>query len=213
VTSTLYAADLTNEQLQMCREPTGDCQFYLRCIEDQVQCGIHGYPQGYGFRYCEKFSAESHFSPRGEVWVEKTRQCLQESLLPYVTVTPDEHTCRQLMDDAFNSHPQCYTLPGSSICQLPIGDVRLICQTIQEQDLLSFRGMKQMAEVAKKCIVALENQLHLLESLENASTLQPPSFTLLNRLEEVTGALVLQDQSNNETQELLEFWRDLSKRE
>ncbi len=70
-----------------------------------------------------------------------------------------------------------------------------------------------MAEVAKKCIVALENQLHLLESLENASTLQPPSFTLLNRLEEVTGALVLQDQSNNETQELLEFWRDLSKRE
>ncbi len=151
-------ADLTGAQADMCRAPTGDCRFYLNCLEDQIQCGPSGYPIGYGFKYCEKFSAETRLSLQGKAWMTRTRQCLQKSLLPYVNQEGDVQKCSQLMEDAFDSHPRCYTLKESSICHLSIPDVLLICQTIGGADLLSFRGLKQMDAVAKTCVFNLQGE-------------------------------------------------------
>ena len=58
-----------------------DCSWYLNCLEQKYQCGPHGYPQGYGFKYCSKFSQlKSKADPVVVDWIEETTTCLKQSL-------------------------------------------------------------------------------------------------------------------------------------
>ena len=34
----------------------GNCNFYIRCIEDRFLCGSNGYPLAYGNRYCHRLT-------------------------------------------------------------------------------------------------------------------------------------------------------------
>ncbi|MFZ9595676.1 MAG: hypothetical protein ACO3A2_06310 [Bdellovibrionia bacterium] len=144
-----------------CLNPDGDCQFYPQCLEESHECGAKGYALGYGHKYCMRFSEQQKFSSQGKRWVLTTRQCLQDSLVPFVTPPWQKDRCEEIMDVAFDSHPNCYTQNGSSICDLPIPDVILIVETIQKPDLVSPRGLKQILSVAQTCVT--HNQLILRE--------------------------------------------------
>jgi hypothetical protein len=37
------------------------CDFYTQCLEKKYHCGPKGYPMGYGYVYCNKFTELSSF--------------------------------------------------------------------------------------------------------------------------------------------------------
>ena len=37
----------------------GNCDFYTQCVEQRFQCGLNGYPLGYGDLYCHRFQQQS----------------------------------------------------------------------------------------------------------------------------------------------------------
>lgn len=165
---------------EACLNPTGDCGFYSDCLENRNQCNSTGYALGYGKKYCEKFSAQTRFSARGVKWVNDTRLCLQQHLLQFVQPDQPPMDCEEIMNAAFDSHPDCYTLTGDSICDLPLCEIELVLQTIGEADLLSRRGLKQIASVAQKCIFQTEmainqSSTHLSTSLRSLSETNPSS--------------------------------------
>jgi hypothetical protein len=94
-----------------------NCAFYSSCIEPQTDCGEGGYALGYGEKYCTRYLLDTHFSPAGVAWKTNVMHCLQESLVPLASESPAP-TCDTVLNDAFDSHPHCYT-EGPSICFLP----------------------------------------------------------------------------------------------
>jgi hypothetical protein len=88
-----------------------------------VQCerGPHddSYPIRYGLKYCQRFSSVS-LNDAGRRWTSATKLCLQQRLSEFLRSNP-RPSCRALSDFAFSSHPACYTQPGASVCDLPLG--------------------------------------------------------------------------------------------
>lgn len=52
---------------------------------------------------------------------------------------------------AYATHLRCYTQPGASICNLPLGDLHQIRETITLPDTLAGDGRRQIGEVAVLC--------------------------------------------------------------
>jgi hypothetical protein len=125
-----------------CGKHLGSCEFY-RCRERRHACGKGGYYEGYGLKYCLRFSAlGTAMSPAGAAWVSKTLLCLQQYLHANVAYdTP----CPEARRSAFDSHPLCYVLGG--ICSLGPADWAMILATI---DLADF-DMKQALLTALAC--------------------------------------------------------------
>lgn len=139
-----------------CYEPKPDtCDFYIDCLEEDVSCGPQGYALGYGHKYCERFKSSTLLSPQGEIWRSETMSCLQYALIDDVLEALQKPSCENIIDIAFDSHPECYTIPGASICSLGLHDMKTIVGTIDHHDLLSPRGTKQMSIVAQACIMNL----------------------------------------------------------
>jgi hypothetical protein len=126
-----------------CGKHLGSCEFY-RCRERRHPCGAGGYYQGYGLKYCLRFSAlATLLSPAGRAWVAKTLRCLQEHLHRKV---PYDMPCPEAWRSAFNSHPGCYIAGG--ICVLGPSDWSKIVSTIDTKDL----EMKQALITSLGCM-------------------------------------------------------------
>ena len=114
--------------LQGCQE----CAYYT-CMERQLDmtCGPRGYFEGYGQKYCQRFSAitAQKMSPRGQQWVKDVRGCLMDEL---ALIAQGRHTCAQVKQRAFDSHPRCYVQTG--LCELGPGDWLHIVNTIAPWD-------------------------------------------------------------------------------
>ncbi|MBS2018596.1 MAG: hypothetical protein JST00_37365 [Deltaproteobacteria bacterium] len=138
----------------ICAAPkVGDCSFYAACIERTVPCGAEGYAIGYGTKYCERFRLNDDLSAEGLRWRDEVMVCLQRRLGRFLASPLRERaTCEDIIEGAFDDHPQCYTEPGASVCDLPPSDWISIVATIDAQDLLSRRGRKQIGETAKICL-------------------------------------------------------------
>ena len=60
-----------------------ECDWYRDCLERLFECGQHGYPIGYGHKYCSKFKT-TYFPDVAIPWVNKTLLCLKQALLPTI---------------------------------------------------------------------------------------------------------------------------------
>ncbi|KAJ6643668.1 hypothetical protein Bhyg_08632 [Pseudolycoriella hygida] len=130
ITLVIFVATVSG---QACVPSSTDCSFYSDCLEAAVPCGPNGYALGYGLKFCQKFKARSLlFSPRGRQWILSTTKCLQNALVPIASGEVVK-TCSEIQDYAYDSHPDCYTQPGHSVCDLPITDWALILTIILDQ--------------------------------------------------------------------------------
>lgn len=147
----------TYPTLASCATPRPDnCSYYSACLERQQPCGENGYALGYGEKYCNAFANNAGFSPAGVAWVNGTMLCLQRHL---AAEPVQSMSCSAITDDAFASHPDCYTQPGASICDLGPSDALQVLNTISATDLLSSRALKQEAQVVRTCVVHIFGRL------------------------------------------------------
>ena len=109
-----------------CYSPPGnDCDWYEDCLEMRYPC--RGTDDGYAIEYAEKFCnlySENYndFSIIGRQWVDEVRKCLQLQLVPTLRLWVNP-TCAEIRDDAFDSHPDCYTGVTPSMCELGCVDI------------------------------------------------------------------------------------------
>lgn len=128
----------------------GNCDFYVQCLEPKYKCGPTGYPVGYGFKYCSKFTKNLNEYPAGgQEWIRKTLICLKKALVPEFS------SCSQLYNTAFDSHPRCYYESGFCDLFLDHANVRqtvaALLKTYEIQDFTNVTSMKQVLETAKMC--------------------------------------------------------------
>ena len=148
--SSVYTADVCEETLTQ-----HNCEFYSNCLEKKFECGAKGYPIGYGFKYCSKFLAnQKSFPPKGQEWIDSTLLCLKQALIPFTTKNKDSNTCTNILNAAFDSHPECYVKAG--FCQLffraDVGDtIKALLATYEVNDFKSLISIKQIFETAKLC--------------------------------------------------------------
>ena len=147
--------------------PPRDCSFYPSCIEATHPCGASGYAIGYGAKYCGRFLANDALSTSGQVWRDQVMLCLEKRLGRFLKQA--KATCDEIIDGAFDDHPFCYTQPEASICSLPPTDWISIVWTIDQEDLLSERGRKQMSDTARRCIMQWTNAIFSPFSADQAS--------------------------------------------
>ena len=122
-----------------CFEPTGDCAWYQTCLNAHSNCtGNHyEYAISYGEKFCKLFTQNTEkFSPKGELWLENVRKCLQMALVP--TIEQSNVDCKKIRDDAFGSHASCYV--NSGLCELGFNDWWNIYKLIWTQFIPFYSG-------------------------------------------------------------------------
>ena len=137
-----------------CRVPARpSCGFYVQCFNRVCPCRGSGneYALGYGNKYCSRFLHGYGWSAVGRRWRDATLRCLQERARQYLP-RGGRCNCAQVQARAYASHTPCYTLPGRSICDLPLRDVRLIWRMVSLRDLFDRRGLSAMRDIASICI-------------------------------------------------------------
>lgn len=156
VKTLLFLSLIFLSQTQSCQElsQNSDCQFYKTCLEDSYHCGETGYPIGYGYRYCSKFSQYiGEFSESGQLWIRKTLVCLKQTLVPLVNSATT--TCQIINDAAFDSHPRCYV--SSGFCELffdpahILTNVKGLLEVYEIKDMSQPITLKQMIQTAGMC--------------------------------------------------------------
>lgn len=132
-----------------------DCDFYSKCLEPKFQCGAEGYPMGYGFKYCSKFlSHQQNFPQKGQEWINKTLLCLKQALVPFTTQSKKANTCKNILDSAFDSHPNCYVESG--FCELffqadAIKTMQALLGVYEVQTFANLISIKQVLQTIKLC--------------------------------------------------------------
>lgn len=115
-------------------EGCASCDYYLckEAADGAAACGEDGYYLGYGFRYCERISqvTRPRLSDAGKVWLDSARRCLMEEVELQVE---HEHSCSDIQQIAFDSHPACYMDAG--FCSLPWGDMWSVFMTVDPTDV------------------------------------------------------------------------------
>ena len=153
----------------LCSNPVrGQCSFYEDCLETRYHCGPDGYPLGYGEKYCNKFNAAiDKFSPKAQVWMLDTMECLQRALVLETTGPLDLaganeiSPCDDLRRKAFDSHAECYIQNG--LCTLGVKDWVEIVEVVDLKTLFgSWEALKEVLEASVGC---LELYAFLLPSL------------------------------------------------
>lgn len=131
------------------------CDVYKQCFAKYCPCTGHkdDYFEAYGLTYCKSFLAAANFSEEGKKWRDKTLVCLQEAIIPKLRITdpPSECACSEMRAFAFDTHVNCYTQEGASICQLPLTDVFEVTRIIKIKDAMTPDGRKQTARVSQRC--------------------------------------------------------------
>ncbi len=153
-----------------CEHPVAlTCAFYSACLERALPCGEPGYALGFGERFCAAFHHAS-MGPEGRAWVEGVMGCLQEALVPRVRAAgsfadapsaprPSSETCAAIGEEAFASHPGCYTHPDHSICFLPPSDVAAVLATIGLPELAQERTRAQVLATIGICTGQIARRL------------------------------------------------------
>lgn len=147
------------------------CEFYQSCLEAQFQCGPDGYPIRYGLKYCERFISLNTsraytgrlLSSQGLAWRNNTLNCLQDVLIPSLTMVSQISDCQKVTEFAFNSHSRCYTQPGQSICDLPKSDWLIIGTIPDALDIGTYSGLRQIKEILVTCKGSLVSKLERLQ--------------------------------------------------
>jgi hypothetical protein len=137
--------DSATARAEDCRTSVGSCDFY-RCRQ-RLAGSRHpasAYYQGYGLKYCERFSTVTRpkLSRTGQLWLDKTLFCLQKFLYDHVPVDASPEVVKTM---AFNSHPGCYVTSG--LCFLSPEDWAVIWATIDSRD----NDLKQILVTAVYC--------------------------------------------------------------
>lgn len=143
----LSSIGLAKAQVDLyCSSPKkNDCSFYLECVEKKFSCGVSGYPQSYGYRFCQKFNNFSGFSEMGDKWVTETMLCLQRRLLPFVAddyIAP-ANGCEILEKWSFDSHAACYTEHNHSFCFLGPKDIISAARVVGLRGLFGSKNSRQ----------------------------------------------------------------------
>jgi hypothetical protein len=141
-----------------CTAPvSGTCAFYAGCLEKAFPCGETGYALGFGEKFCTGFRS-TDLSEAGEQWKANTMMCLQRALVSRVSsakafaeTAESASTCSAVFDEAFASHPACYTDSRHSICDLPASDLVRISSTIGFREIVKARTSSQALSVAGLC--------------------------------------------------------------
>ena len=152
-------AVLQSMQSDECRkELVGDCAWYAKCLETQYPCGDAAYAIGYGGKYCARFTAKQWVSPKTKNWVDKTRTCLQQTLIGYLDANPAA-SCSDIRRKAFDSHPGCYTSEPNSFCYLDLRDITGIYFTLDLRERFSGESLRQMKAVINQCLLAFTGRI------------------------------------------------------
>lgn len=89
-----------------CQPSADNCNAYL-CLEEELQCGYKGFPLKYGYRFCKNFVKIIPTTEKMDMWLTKTRYCLQEKILQN-----SEYSCKNLFSQSINDHVTCYIENG-----------------------------------------------------------------------------------------------------
>ncbi|MBL6992127.1 MAG: hypothetical protein ISR65_20250 [Bacteriovoracaceae bacterium] len=121
------------------------CEYY-RCRERTMQCGLDGYLENFGHKYCQIFKNDLSIdvSKKGQQWLKNNSACLQQQLEQVKSST----SCRKLKQKAISSHSKCYTQTG--FCSLPAQDIALIIETIGHE-LFFPKVFKSALQTIKIC--------------------------------------------------------------
>lgn len=152
--------------LASCATPLArHCGFYSACLERALPCGEEGYALGFGEHYCTAFR-NAPMSPRGTAWAMGVMGCLQTALVPRVqqagsfAATPESAAmCKAVFDEAFASHPACYTRVEDSLCFLPPGDIRDVLEVIGADELFTARTRAQIVKTIGICVGQIAERL------------------------------------------------------
>lgn len=159
-----------------CATPiTRHCGFYSACLERALPCGEQGYALGFGERYCTAFRSSS-LSEKGTAWATGVMGCLQKKLVARVAQAgafsdraASAPVCAAVLDEAFASHPACYTEPAHSICFLPPSDLRKVFGVIGAQEVFTKRTSTQIAQTVGICLGQVTHAIARHVSLGSAS--------------------------------------------
>jgi hypothetical protein len=96
-------------------------------------------------------------SGAGRQWIDDTRLCLQDALVPYADATAGREgegesavTCDEIKQFAFSTHPACYV--DSGVCKLPPTDWVVIVRTVSLPELFgSWEALKATLQTAGRC--------------------------------------------------------------
>jgi len=150
-----------------CTTPVGNCNFYLSCLETTIPCACssYRYATDYGYHFCSLYGQNlNSFSQYGQQWIAAVRLCLQQALVPELTLAPPP-SCKQLQDYAFATHTDCYTQPqpGVSVCLLSITDKAEVFWTIKGAFLppTLFATLGQMGQAFAACGPVVYNAVKL----------------------------------------------------
>lgn len=130
------------------------CDVYPKCFQKYCPCDgdEDEYFKRYGEKYCRRFLDNSSLSNVGKQWRDSTLRCLQETIVPKLSISENPQcNCKSMKDMAFSSHVTCYTKPGASVCSLPLSDVNEIRKIVDTVDIFSSEGWQQMRKVAEIC--------------------------------------------------------------
>ena len=153
----LFLLIVTSVYTQVCVDTVTEhnCDFYTKCLENKFQCGATGYPIGYGFKYCSKFlEFQSEFPQKGREWIDGTLLCLKQALVQFTTKSTDPKICNNILQTAFDSHPNCYVQAG--FCELfyqpdIVQTVQALLKVYELNDFKSLTSIKQIFQTAKMC--------------------------------------------------------------
>ncbi|PHH67467.1 hypothetical protein CDD82_1467 [Ophiocordyceps australis] len=130
-----------------CQDPPPTCDFYIKCAEQTLHCGPHGYPLQWGNNMCHRFQSQlQHYSAAGRKWISNTMSCLQRALV--APLEQDGATCASIQKTAFASHANCYI--DSGVCSLSLSDMMQLIVTINT-NLLTSDVMQQVVDTVKGC--------------------------------------------------------------
>jgi len=116
------------------------------------------YYREYGHKYLHEFKYETkdNLSPQGQQWLGDALENLQLAMEDIVQNNEGiESNTEELTDLAFKSHVDAYEKAG--ILSLSVMDKVKITLTVEPQDLLSERGLKQAGQVAADQLEMYQN--------------------------------------------------------
>lgn len=171
ISQLLHTRDLNPRN---CAALIGTCDYYL-CVEANHQCGVGGYPVGYGYKYCNRSLfglLQEMQSEVGRQWVVKTVRCLQTKLNDEIGAVGavGAMSCDQIRQTALDSHPDCYV--DSGFCEMPMADKMKIFNTVKSE-LLSSSTVSQATKTVSRCAGASTSPAVSSQSASDAAVATP----------------------------------------
>lgn len=126
------------------------CVVYSDCIEQQCRCNAtpSKYVMNFGLKYCQRFAAETEFSPAGRAWRDKTLSCLRDGISQaFGRNRGPPCNCAEIQKGAIASHTACYT-KAPSFCSLRDADIKVVARIVDAWDVLAL-GRDGVIETGK----------------------------------------------------------------